>query len=92
MSKRCVMALLLAASGLAMANEPVDLDMVSRIRQEAFHNSQVMATMKVPELTERLQEIKAPVLGFWGLNERMMPESGASSQPPVERATAAITC
>ena len=52
MSKRCVMALLLAASGLAMANEPVDLDMVSRIRQEAFHNSQVMATFS--HLTETI--------------------------------------
>ena len=39
-------------------------------------NAQVMATMKVPELTERLRELRMPVLGFWGLNERMMPESG----------------
>lgn len=52
MSKRCVMAVLLAASGLAMANEPVDLAMVSRIRQEAFHNSQVMATFS--HLTETI--------------------------------------
>ena len=39
-------------------------------------NGQVMATMKVPVLTERLTELRCPVLGFWGLNERMMPESG----------------
>ncbi|MBK6289162.1 MAG: alpha/beta fold hydrolase [Pseudomonadales bacterium] len=39
-------------------------------------NAQVMATMKVPELTDRLPGIKAPVLAFWGMNERMMPESG----------------
>ena len=44
MLKRCLLVCGLLASGLAAAAEPVDLDMVSRIRQEAFHNSQVMAT------------------------------------------------
>ena len=39
-------------------------------------NSRVVATMRVPELTERLHELKVPVLGFWGMDERMMPESG----------------
>jgi 4,5:9,10-diseco-3-hydroxy-5,9,17-trioxoandrosta-1(10),2-diene-4-oate hydrolase len=39
-------------------------------------NHQVMKTMKVPNLTERLGEIKAPALALWGLNENMMPESG----------------
>ena len=39
-------------------------------------NPRVMATMQVPELTARLPELKMPVLGFWGINERMMPESG----------------
>src|SRR5690606_25296982 len=39
-------------SGLAVANEPVDLDMVSRIRQEAVHNAQVMATFS--HLTENI--------------------------------------
>ena len=32
----------LVGAGSAWANEPVDLDMVSRIRAEAFHRSQVM--------------------------------------------------
>ncbi|HEU4773439.1 MAG TPA: M20/M25/M40 family metallo-hydrolase [Lysobacter sp.] len=45
--KRCllsmsVLLLSLGVSGIAAAQEPVDLDMVSRIRQEAFHRSQVM--------------------------------------------------
>ena len=44
MFKRCALLLCLGLSGLAAAGEPVDLDMVSRIRQEAFHRSQVMAT------------------------------------------------
>jgi len=42
----------LGVSGVAVAQEPVDLDMVSRIRQEAFHRSQVMATFS--HLTESI--------------------------------------
>ena len=41
---------LAAGATLAQPAEPVDLDMVSRIRQEAFHHSQVMQTLG--ELTE----------------------------------------
>src|SRR5690606_12996195 len=41
---------LAAGATLAQPAEPVDLDMVSRIRQEAFHRSQVMQTLA--ELTE----------------------------------------
>ncbi len=52
MLKRCVMAACVAVSGVAWGQEPVDLDMVSRIRQEAFHNSQVMATFS--HLTEAI--------------------------------------
>ena len=39
-------------------------------------NGHVMATMKVPVLTDRLHELDCPVLGFWGLDEKMMPENG----------------
>ena len=41
-----MLALCLGVTGLAQAEviEPVDLDMVSRIRQEAFHRSQIMDT------------------------------------------------
>lgn len=39
-------------------------------------NPQVVKTMKVPNLTARLGEIRCPALGFWGMNEQMMPESG----------------
>jgi 4,5:9,10-diseco-3-hydroxy-5,9,17-trioxoandrosta-1(10),2-diene-4-oate hydrolase len=41
-----------------------------------LQNPQVMKTMKVPNLTARLPEIRCPVLALWGLNENMMPESG----------------
>lgn len=39
-------------------------------------NGHVMATMKVPVLTGRLPQLDCPVLGFWGLDEKMMPENG----------------
>src|SRR3546814_14605807 len=39
-----------AFAQFAQRTEPVDMDMVSRIRQEAFHHSQVMQTLA--ELTE----------------------------------------
>jgi 4,5:9,10-diseco-3-hydroxy-5,9,17-trioxoandrosta-1(10),2-diene-4-oate hydrolase len=39
-------------------------------------NGHVMATMTVPVLTDRLKEIDCPVLGFWGMNEKMMPQNG----------------
>ena len=32
--------------------------------------------VKVPVLTGRLAELDCPVLGFWGLDEKMMPENG----------------
>ena len=41
-----------------------------------LQNPQVMKTMKVPNMTARLPEIKAPTLALWGLNENMMPDSG----------------
>lgn len=39
-------------------------------------NPQVVKTMKVPDMTARLGEIQCPCLGFWGMNEKMMPETG----------------
>ena len=39
-------------------------------------NGHVMATMRIPVLTPRLAELECPVLGFWGMDEKMMPENG----------------
>ncbi len=39
-------------------------------------NGQVMSAMAIPVLIDRLAELSCPVLGFWGANERMMPDSG----------------
>lgn len=47
-----------------------------RMQVMALMNAQVMSSMQIPVLTERLPELRCPVLGFWGCNERMMPDSG----------------
>ena len=47
-----------------------------RMQVMALMNGQVMSSMQIPVLTERLAELTCPVLGFWGTNERMMPDSG----------------
>src|SRR5690554_6222946 len=41
-----------------------------------IQNTRVSTTMRVPNLTDRLGEINAPSLVFWGVNEKMMPETG----------------
>lgn len=41
-----------------------------------LQNAQVIKTMVVPNMEDRLHEIRCPVLAFWGMNERMMPETG----------------
>lgn len=41
-----------------------------------LQNPQVVKTMTVPNMTDRLPELRGPTLVFWGMNEKMMPESG----------------
>ena len=41
-----------------------------------LQNPQVIKTMKVPNMADRLGEISCAALGFWGINEQVMPESG----------------
>ena len=61
MIKRCllVLGMGLAFAGGAGATEQVDLDMVGKIRQEAFHRSQVMDTFSY--LTESIEIGRAHV-------------------------------
>ncbi|QEE23359.1 alpha/beta fold hydrolase [Rhodanobacter glycinis] len=35
------------------------------------------SVMKVPNMTERLHELRCPVFGFWGVNDRFNPVGGA---------------
>ena len=37
----------------------------------------LFSTMMVPNMTERLTEIRVPILGFWGTNDNFNPASGA---------------
>lgn len=39
-------------------------------------NSQCLATMSVPNMTKQLGDIQAPSICFWGMQEKMMPETG----------------
>jgi 4,5:9,10-diseco-3-hydroxy-5,9,17-trioxoandrosta-1(10),2-diene-4-oate hydrolase len=55
----------------------VDDELVKeRFELMKLQNPQVMKTMKVPNMTDRLGEIRCPSLALWGLNENMMPDSG----------------
>ena len=47
-----------------------------RMQVMEIMNGHVMATMQVPVLVDRLGELDCPVLGFWGMDEKMMPENG----------------
>lgn len=42
-------------------------------------NPQAVKTMQVPNLTDRLGEIDIPVMVMWGLNEKIMPETGINT-------------
>tara|TARA_R110000823_G_scaffold119998_12_gene244464 strand:+ start:27803 stop:28648 length:846 start_codon:yes stop_codon:yes gene_type:complete len=50
--------------------------LAQRMHIMALMNIQVMASMDIPFLPERLHELKCPVLAFWGANDKMMPDSG----------------
>lgn len=37
----------------------------------------VISTMKIPNQTENLKNIQCPILGFWGMDDKFCPPSGA---------------
>ena len=53
-----------------------DALVAERMQIMQIMNGHVMATMQVPVLVDRLHELQCPVLGFWGMDEKMMPENG----------------
>ena len=53
-----------------------DALVAERAALAATQPPRVIQTLKVPNLTERLGEIACPALTLWGLNEKMMPDSG----------------
>lgn len=62
---------------LVYKDDCVDEELVDE-RWDIFQkqNMQVITTMSVPNMTERLPEISCPAIVFWGINENMMPETG----------------
>lgn len=44
----------------------------------ALQTQAARSILKVPNMTARLGELRAPVLGFWGVNDLFNPVSGAS--------------
>lgn len=71
-----VMKSLFATSLMHDPAHATDELVAERMQIMQIMNGHVMATMQVPVLTGRLTELACPVLGFWGLNEKMMPEEG----------------
>lgn len=67
----------LFATGL-MHNAQLATDelVAERMQIMEIMNGHVMATMDIPVLVDRLGEIGCPTLGFWGMDEKMMPEEG----------------
>ncbi len=53
-----------------------DALLAERMHVMGLMNQQVMLTMDIPHLPERLSELNCPILAFWGCNDQMMPESG----------------
>ncbi|MFK8020953.1 MAG: alpha/beta fold hydrolase [Pseudomonadales bacterium] len=55
----------------------IDAELIAeRMHVMGLMNQQVMLTMNIPYLPERLHELSCPVLVFWGANDQMMPDSG----------------
>jgi 4,5:9,10-diseco-3-hydroxy-5,9,17-trioxoandrosta-1(10),2-diene-4-oate hydrolase len=40
-------------------------------------NSQVLASMEIPNMEKDLVKINHPILAFWGMNDQFIPVSGA---------------
>ncbi len=64
-------------TGLVFDGSKVSEELMDQ-RWEVYQqqNDQVMKSMVVPNMSERLAEVQCPVLVFWGANEIMMPETG----------------
>ncbi|QFU76554.1 alpha/beta fold hydrolase [Halioglobus maricola] len=67
----------LFATGLMYNGELATDELVAeRMQIMQIMNGHVMATMQIPNLVDQLPGIECPCLGFWGMDEQMMPESG----------------
>lgn len=54
-----------------------DALLAERAAVAATQPANLFSTMMVPDMTERLHELRCPILGFWGINDNFNPASGA---------------
>lgn len=60
--------------------DPTQLDdelLAERAAVAALQPANLFSTMRVPNMTERLGELRCPILGFWGTDDRFNPAEGA---------------
>ena len=51
--------------------------LAERVAVAVHQPRNLFSTMMVPNMTERLEELQAPILGFWGTDDNFNPASGA---------------
>ncbi|MFJ2548773.1 alpha/beta fold hydrolase [Pseudomonas sp. NPDC087612] len=56
-----------------------DETVVERVAVVSQQPACVLTSMQVPNLTSRLPELQCPILGFWGINDKFCPASGAQT-------------
>lgn len=59
------------------ASQLQDSLLAERVAVALHQPRNLFSTMMVPNMTERLGELRVPVLGFWGTNDRFNPVTGA---------------
>ncbi|MNE16560.1 2-hydroxy-6-oxononadienedioate/2-hydroxy-6-oxononatrienedioate hydrolase [compost metagenome] len=58
-----------------ISDETVD-ERVAVVKQQPVC---VLSTMQVPNMAAQLAELQCPILGFWGMNDKFCPASGAQT-------------
>ena len=54
-----------------------DTLLAERVAVAVHQPRNLFTTMMVPNMTERLEELQVPILGFWGTDDNFNPASGA---------------
>ncbi len=52
--------------------------LIERASVAVLQPANLFSTMLVPNMTERLSELRCPILGFWGSNDRFNPVEGVA--------------
>ena len=61
-----------------MTKSIISDEMVSdRMEILPLMNSQVLASMTIPNMEKDLSSIQHPILAFWGINDQFIPVSGS---------------